>query len=129
MSFKGEKREKIKLYILEKIADGQTDFVTKTAEAFETSLNTIYRYVRELEAENVIRKIMTIIITALITFIITSFWLYGRIDEKKIATAEDGEAGKTEKIISDAFESDSMLTKLNLIRKNKYSHQMRRYTQ
>ena len=56
MSFKGEKREKIKLYILEKIADGQTDFVTKTAEAFETSLNTIYRYVRELEAENVIRK-------------------------------------------------------------------------
>ena len=56
MSFKEEKREKIKLYILEKIADGQTDFVAKTAEAFETSLNTIYRYIRELEAENVIRK-------------------------------------------------------------------------
>ena len=56
MSFKEEKREKIKLYILEKIADGQLDFVIKAAETFETSLNTIYRYIRELEAENVIRK-------------------------------------------------------------------------
>ena len=56
MSFKEEKREKIKLYILDKISEGQMDFVSKTAETFETSLNTIYRYLRELEAENIIRK-------------------------------------------------------------------------
>ena len=41
MSFKEEKREKIKLYFLDKISEGQMDFVSKTAETFETSLNTI----------------------------------------------------------------------------------------
>lgn len=56
MSFKEEKRDKIKLYILEKIANREVDFVKKTAEIFETSLNTVYRYLRELETDGIIKK-------------------------------------------------------------------------
>ena len=57
MSFKEEKRDKIKLYILEKIENKDIDFVKKTADVFETSLNTIYRYLRELEEDGIIKKI------------------------------------------------------------------------
>lgn len=67
------------------------------------------------KTENFLRKIMTIIITALITFIITAFWLYGRIENVKIG--ESSEGTNTEKVISNAFESDAMTTKLALIRK------------
>lgn len=67
------------------------------------------------KTETIIRKIMTILITALITFIITSFWLYGRTEKTTVAL--EGEGGKTERVISDALESDTMMTKLNLIRK------------
>ena len=56
MSFTEEKRNRIKLYILEKIEENQGNIVKKTAEVFHISLNTVYRYIRELEQENVIKK-------------------------------------------------------------------------
>lgn len=56
MSFKEEKREKIKIYILEKIEEGQRDYVKKAAETFDISLNSIYRYLREMENDKIIQK-------------------------------------------------------------------------
>lgn len=56
MSFTEEKRREIKYYILEKIENGQQDFIKKTKEAFEISLNTVYRYVRELLEEGIIEE-------------------------------------------------------------------------
>lgn len=56
MSFKEEKREAIKTYILEKIADGERDIAKKTAQAFSISLNTVYRYIRDLEQKNIIKR-------------------------------------------------------------------------
>ncbi len=56
MSFKEEKREAIKTYILEKIAEGQSNIAKKTAEAFSVSLNTVYRYIRDLEQRNIIQR-------------------------------------------------------------------------
>ena len=57
MSFTEEKRDIIKVYILEKILGQQKDFVKRTAEAFQISLNTVYRYIRELENEKLIEKV------------------------------------------------------------------------
>lgn len=54
MSFTKEKREQIKKYILEKC--GGADCAKKTAEVFGISLNTAYRYMRELEKDNIIQK-------------------------------------------------------------------------
>ncbi len=56
MGFKKEKQERIKKYILEKIENQQSDIAKRTAEAFDTSLNTVYRYIRELENDGVIIK-------------------------------------------------------------------------
>lgn len=56
MSFTEEKREQIKWYMLEKIDRGQTDVAKRTAEAFGVSLNTTYRYLRDLEKDNVIKR-------------------------------------------------------------------------
>lgn len=56
MSFTEDKRSKIKYYILEKIENGQNDFIKKTSEVFEISLNTVYRYVKELLSEGIIEK-------------------------------------------------------------------------
>lgn len=56
MSFTEEKRGKIKYYILEKIENGQSDFIKKTAEVFTISLNTVYRYVKELLMEGIIEE-------------------------------------------------------------------------
>ena len=49
MSFNVEKRNSIRLYILEKIGLGETDIAGKVAENFSVSLNTVYRYLRELK--------------------------------------------------------------------------------
>lgn len=54
MSFRKEKRDQIKLYILEKIDNMQDDIARRTAEAFSISLNTVYRYIKELIADNII---------------------------------------------------------------------------
>lgn len=56
MSFTAEKRLQIKHYLLEKIASQQKDYAKKTAEAFGISLNTVYRYIKELEKEEAIEK-------------------------------------------------------------------------
>ena len=56
MSFKEEKREKIKRYILDKVDMNQKDLARRTANTFEISLNTVYRYVRELEEQRIIEK-------------------------------------------------------------------------
>lgn len=56
MSFTKEKREKIKRYILDKIDDENNDFVSKTVQTFGISFNTVYRYLRDLEKNNVIEK-------------------------------------------------------------------------
>lgn len=56
MSFTKEKRDIIKKYILEKIADNSTDIVEKTVSAFSVTRNTVYRYLRELTDEQIIQK-------------------------------------------------------------------------
>lgn len=56
MSFTEDKRERIKWYILEKIAGNQKDLAKKTAETFNVSLNTVYRYLRSLEEAHIIKK-------------------------------------------------------------------------
>lgn len=56
MSFTKVKREQIQRYILEKIDENRPDVAKRTAEAFGISLNTVYRYIRELEKNNVIEK-------------------------------------------------------------------------
>ncbi len=56
MSFTEEKREKIKRYILEKIDTNQKDLAKRTARTFGISLNTVYRYLRELEEKKIIVK-------------------------------------------------------------------------
>ena len=56
MSFSIEKRDAIKKYILEKIDEKQNNIAKKTAETFDVSLNTAYRYIKELERDKVIYK-------------------------------------------------------------------------
>ena len=56
MSFSKERREQIKRYMLEKIDDNPDDVVKKTSEAFNISMNTVYRYLRELEKANIIYR-------------------------------------------------------------------------
>lgn len=56
MSFSKEKRQQIKQYILEKIYNEEKNIAKRTAETFEISSNTVYRYIRELEKENIIKK-------------------------------------------------------------------------
>lgn len=56
MSFSLEKRERIKKYILEKVEGKQANIVKKTATAFNISSNTVYRYIKELERDNIIKK-------------------------------------------------------------------------
>lgn len=56
MGFTKEKREQIKRYVLDKINNGEKNIAQSTAAAFGISLNTVYRYLRELEAEAIIQK-------------------------------------------------------------------------
>lgn len=56
MSFTKEKKERIRRYLLEKIDFGYVDVAKRTAEAYKISLTTVYRYLKELEAEHVIYK-------------------------------------------------------------------------
>lgn len=56
MSFTKEKRENIKKYILEKIAEGSPDLISRTTAAFSITPNTAYRYLRELVNDNILSK-------------------------------------------------------------------------
>ena len=56
MSFSKDKRSAIQDYILDKITVSDSDFVRKTMDAFSISLNTVYRYLRDLLAAGAIEK-------------------------------------------------------------------------
>lgn len=57
MKFSKEKKNSIRMYILEKIGEG-CDAVTKTvSEKLEVNQNTVHRYVNELEKEGLIRRV------------------------------------------------------------------------
>ena len=56
MSFDKKKRDRIKKYILDKIAAGNTDYVKRSVNAFEITSTTVYRYLKELETEGVLEK-------------------------------------------------------------------------
>ena len=57
MSLSAERAEQLKLYLLEKIAQKQTSIVRKTAETFDVTLATVYRYLDRLEREGIIQKL------------------------------------------------------------------------
>ena len=54
MSFTKEKKEQIKRYILEKIDEQRDGIAKRASESFDISLNSVYRYLRELERDNII---------------------------------------------------------------------------
>jgi anti-sigma regulatory factor (Ser/Thr protein kinase) len=56
MSFTEEKREQIKWYILEKIDISEKNIAKKTSETFHISLNTVYRYLKDMENVHIIKK-------------------------------------------------------------------------
>lgn len=56
MSFTKIKREQIKRYILEKIYENGSNIAKRTSETFEISLNTVYRYIRDMEKDGIIEK-------------------------------------------------------------------------
>ncbi|MDO4343974.1 MAG: DUF4325 domain-containing protein [Eubacteriales bacterium] len=56
MSFNENKREKIQRYMLEKIDMGDKEFTRKTADTFDVSMTTVYRYIKSLEEKHIICK-------------------------------------------------------------------------
>ena len=56
MSFSREKRETIKIYILEKIDSDTKNIAKRTTETFGITENTYYRYLRQLVDDNIIYK-------------------------------------------------------------------------
>lgn len=57
MGFSSEKRNKIKFYLMEKLREDPETAVKKTSDTFLVSRSSIYRYIRELENEEIlIRK-------------------------------------------------------------------------
>ena len=56
MSLTKEKREQVRRYILEKIENNQNEIPKRTAETFNISLNTVYRYQRDLTEEGILVK-------------------------------------------------------------------------
>lgn len=56
MSLNANRAEQLKLYLLEKISQKQSSVVRKTAEAFDVTPATVYRYLERLERDGVIQK-------------------------------------------------------------------------
>lgn len=56
MSLKKSTKERIKQYILEKIEVGDSSIARTTADNFGISLTTVYRYIKELCEDDLIRK-------------------------------------------------------------------------
>lgn len=54
MSFQEEKRESIKRYLLEKIRQNDTEYISKTMENFGISVTTVKRYLHELLENNIL---------------------------------------------------------------------------
>ena len=57
MGFSEEKKQQIRLYLLEKIAQGKTSVVQKTAESFGITPATVYKYLDRLTEDGTVRKI------------------------------------------------------------------------
>lgn len=57
MSFTEEKKKQIRLYLLEKIAQGQNSVVQKTATNFNVTPATVYKYLEQLEQTGVLCKV------------------------------------------------------------------------
>ena len=57
MSFSEEKKNQIKHYLLEKIRDGQSSVVKRTAEAFGVTPASVYKYLDAMEAAGILEKI------------------------------------------------------------------------
>lgn len=57
MSISREKKDRIQKYILELISKRHLDYVNKTVETFGISKTTIYRYLKELQNNNIINVI------------------------------------------------------------------------
>ncbi|MBQ8975333.1 MAG: DUF4325 domain-containing protein [Oscillospiraceae bacterium] len=57
MSFSSEKKNRIILYLLEKIDEKQMSVVKRTADVFGVTPATVYRYIDGLEQEGVLRKV------------------------------------------------------------------------
>ena len=57
MSFSEEKKKQIRHYLLEKIRDGQSSVVRRTAEAFGVTPASVYKYLDALEAAGVVQKV------------------------------------------------------------------------
>ncbi|MBQ6540802.1 MAG: DUF4325 domain-containing protein [Oscillospiraceae bacterium] len=57
MSFSSDKKNRIILYLLEKINEKQTSVVKKTADAFSITPATVYRYLDGLAGEGVLKKV------------------------------------------------------------------------
>lgn len=55
MSLKNEVKKNIKLYILKKIGNEEKKFIKETADNFGISRNSIYRYIHEMERDNILR--------------------------------------------------------------------------
>lgn len=60
MSFKEEKRESIKRYLLEKISADDSAFIQKTMENFSISITTVKRYLTECLNDKILKKSDTI---------------------------------------------------------------------
>ena len=56
MSMKANQAEQLKLYLLEKISQQQPSVVRKTAETFDVTPATVYRYLNQLEQGGLIQK-------------------------------------------------------------------------
>ncbi len=56
MSLTAEKKNQIRLYLLEKIAQNQTSVVQKTAERFGVTPATVYKYLNRLEEDGIVVK-------------------------------------------------------------------------
>ncbi len=57
MSLNAEKKNLIRMYLLEKIVQKQSSFVQKTAENFGVTPATVYKYLDQLESEGIVKKI------------------------------------------------------------------------
>lgn len=56
MGLKKSTKDRIKTYILEKISNGDSSFVSKAASNFDVSLTSVYRYVKELARDGFIKQ-------------------------------------------------------------------------
>ena len=57
MSLSTDKKQQIRFYLLEKISQKQSSVVSKTAQTFEVTPATVYRYLEQFERDGVLKKL------------------------------------------------------------------------